>query len=345
MKYGLLRWLQCPACGCDDLALDTRRATSAPVHSGQIPPGTPGWDPSAGTLQEVEEGSLTCRDCGRVYGIEDGIPRLVAEPVDVPGSAHTRTEFDADAPEWEAEFLDFASPLGPGDFLGRLALDVGCGFGRGAVFAARYGAEVVAMDVDAGILGACRDNTRHLPLVHVVEADVRALPFKAGTFDLAYAFGLLHHLDDPWRAFGEITERLRSGGRFSVWVYGPRQGTSAAMSALLRGITRDMPTDELLNVSRLLATVLRVSSHTPYRLLRRVPGMHSVVTHLPLHDHHRWPYDVVVADIFDRLRVPVTHTFTREDLESRYVEHGYLDVQTSRRVRNNESYRATGVRR
>jgi SAM-dependent methyltransferase len=345
MKYGLMRWLACPACGGTDLRLDTRKTRSSPVWAGQVREDTPGYDAATGQLEEVAEGSIGCGECGRVYPITDGIPHLLVEEQHVPRSAHVTSHFDAKAPEWEQEFRDFVDPLGPDDFVGRLALDVGCGFGRGAYFAARWGAEVVALDVDHDILVACRDNTRDIPRVHHVHADARHLPFPTATFDIVYALGLLHHLDQPWEAFHAMAERVKPGGRLSIWAYGPRQGASAALSALLRGVAKDMPPDELLNVSRLIATMVRGVSHTPYRLFRRIPGMHSLVSHLPMHDHHRWPYDIVVSDIYDRLRIPVTHTFTAEEIESHYVDEGFLDVRTSRRVRNNESFRATGIRR
>ena len=345
MKYALLSWLACPACGGVDLRLDTRSVRRAKVWAGQLPAGTPGYDAAAGEVDEIVEGAIACADCGRHYAIVDGIPRMMVDATAMTPSAHAATSFDANAPAWEEAFLDFADPLKPDDFLGKLCLDVGCGFGRGAFFAARYGAEVVAVDADAEILGVCRDNTQEFARVHVVQADAAHLPFRTAAFDLAYAFGLLHHVQDPWGVFHEISTRVKPGGRLSLWAYGPRQGTAAAISSLLRQMTRDMPPVELLNVSRFLGSVVRVGSHAPYRVLGRVPGMHSVVSHLPLHDHWRWSTDVVVADIYDRLRIPVTHTFTREALERHYVDEGYLDVRTTRRVRNNESFRATGIRR
>jgi SAM-dependent methyltransferase len=345
MKYALLQWLACPTCGGARLRLAVKKMASSPAWNGQIPADTPGWRADTRSLDEILEGELTCGDCGVIYPIVDGIPRMVVSDDRAVRSAHTRSRFDASAPEWEAAFLDFAEPLLPSDFVGRLCLDVGCGFGRGSYFAARYGAEVVAVDLDPEILTLCRDNCRDNAHVHCVQADAAHLPFRPSIFDVAYAFGLLHHLDSPWSVFHEVTTRVKSGGRLSIWVYGPRQGASAALSAMIRGVTRDMPGDDLLEVSRLLASALRVGSHGPYRVFHRVPGLSSVVSHLPLHDHHRWPYDVVVADIYDRLRIPVTHTFTREQIEAHYVDEGYLDVVTSRRVRNNESFRATGIRR
>ena len=345
MKYGLLAHLSCPACGDTDLRLETQRTSRLRCFHSSLPEDTPGWNPGTSELTEVEEGALHCGGCGRGYRISDGIPRLVLEDQDRVASAHTDTLFDPSRPEWEEAFLDFAGALTPADFTGRLALDVGCGFGRGAFFAARYGAEVVAMDIDPEVVATARHNTRDNPRIHVVQADLMAMPFPSEVFDLVYAFGVLHHLADPIRGFKLCSERVKVGGRLAVWLYGPRQGTSAAVSALLRGLTRDMPTEDLLNVSRLIATLLRAGSHTPYRFLRHVPGLSPIVSHLPLHDHHKWPYDVVVADIYDRLRIPVTRTFRHEEIDAMFSDGGYLDVKVLRRIRNNESFRAVGIRR
>jgi hypothetical protein len=98
-------------------------------------------------------------------------------------------------------------------------------------------------------------------------------------------------------------------------------------------------------VGSLLAAVLRVVSHTPHRALRHVPIAGTVVTHLPVHDHSRWPFDVVVADIYDRLRVPLTATFTGEEVEKWYAEAGYADIEVTRRVRNTEGFVGRGAKR
>ncbi|NOY27356.1 MAG: hypothetical protein GXP62_15925 [Oligoflexia bacterium] len=86
-------------------------------------------------------------------------------------------------------------------------------------------------------------------------------------------------------------------------------------------------------------------SHTPYRLLGHLPVAREVVSHLPVHDHAQWPFDVVAADIYDRLRIPVRHWFTRDELETWMMEAGYANIRVSRRVRNNETFRALGQRR
>ena len=262
-----------------------------------------------------------------------------------PATAHRWTTFDKGRPEWEDNFLDLAAPLTPPDFLGQTVLDVGCGYGRHAWFAARYGAEVLAIDSSPDAVASCVANTRQSGRVHVIEADIHALPVRDRSMDITWSFGLLHHLEDPQQAFHALESTVRDGGRLAVWVYGPRQGLTLHASNALRGATAGMTPEQLYRFSRNIARGLRLFSHTPYRWFGSVPVAGSVVRHLPVHEHHQWPFDVVVADIWDRLRIPVRHWFPREKLEVMFTNAGYVDVSVSRRVRNSETFRASGTRR
>jgi len=349
LKYDLVKWLACPECRGGALALQTtkvqrrERFTAVVLAEGGAHEG---GEDARRAVDEVIEGALSCEACGLVYPIRDGVPRLMpsdAQPG--PPTHHRFTDFDTAVPEWETNFLDIAAPLVPESFLGKTVLDAGCGFGRHAFFAARYGAEVVALDSSPDAVESTRRNTEKLANVHVVQGDIYRPPFREGVFDLTYSFGVLHHLEEPFEAFKVLSRTLKAGGRLSLFVYGPRQGASAAASNALRGVTAELEADKLEMVSRGIARGLRVFSHTPYRLLNGLPIASTVVKHLPVHDHHRWPFGVVVADVYDRLRVPVRHWFTGETLEGWMAGEGYADVQVSRRVRNNETFRATGIRR
>jgi len=77
-------------------------------------------------------------------------------------------------------------------------------------------------------------------------------------------------------------------------------------------------------------------------VLSRVPGLSGVAERLPLHDHHRYPFKVVVADAFDRLSVPLVRYYTDDDLRGWLVAAGLVDGQVVRRFRNNESWRVLG---
>lgn len=294
MKYRLLQWLACPACRGVELDLETMRTRTVPVLAGQFTPeerDLPGVDLAAGVEQEIVEGALHCATCGAVYPVREGIPRMLPAGTEAgPESGHRLTEIDSQEPAWEENFRDLCEPLGPGDFLGRLVLDAGCGFGRHVVHAARYGAEVVALDSSVDAVESCTRNAQAVSRVHVVQGDLLRPPLREETFDVVYCFGVLHHLDQPREAFATLSTLVRPGGRLALWVYGARQGLTRHVSNALRGMTTNLEPAELQRFSRWLARGLRVFSHTPYRVLGRVPVAGEVVSHLPVHDHHQWPF-------------------------------------------------------
>jgi len=348
MKYRLLSWLCCPECRSSDLRLETVKTAVIPVFSSQFTEGEDpaGVDSSRGEEQVILSGALHCGECGSVYPIRDGVPRMMPKGADDgPNSSHAGTVLDVERPEWENNFQELMAPLKPGSFIGKLVLDAGGGFGRHAFFAARYGAEVVCLDTGPDTVAAAQKNLGHLSRTHVVQGCIYSPPFREATFDLTYCLGVLHHLKDPKAAFRNLGTTVKPGGRLSLFVYGPRQGLTLAASNTLRAVTKDMSSDQLMQLSGAIARGLRLFSHTPYRALRHVPVAHDIVSRLPVHDHHQWAFEVVVADVYDRLRVPVHHWFSGEELEGMLTDDGYADVQVTRRVRNNETFRATGVRR
>ena len=349
MKYRMLQWLACPVCRESSFTLETSKTEIRSVcrgHFEQAEDELPGVNLSKLEETEVLEGALHCGACASIYPIRNGIPRMLPEDaVSGPSTGHRWTGFDSAVPEWEENFLDYSKPLKSSDFLGKLVMDAGCGFGRHAFFAGRFGAEVLAVDSSEDAVESANRNTASLNRVHVVQGDLRNPPIRDGICDLVYCYGVLHHADDPDTILNGLTEILRQGGQLSLWVYGPRQGATLLINNALRGVTTGLQPDELLRFSRYTAALLRIFSHTPNRLFGHIPVLSSVVTHLPVHDHHRWPFDVVVADIYDRLRIPVKQWYTKEDLECWFMDNGYADVQVTRRVRNNETFRATGYRR
>lgn len=349
MRKSLVDILACPACGDGqfDLVIHTareRRRWAAEVGG-------------EGTVPDVEKGVLHCTSCSASFLITAGIPRLLPPGVpDGPSTGHRLTTFEGAVPEHEENFRDLLGNVAPavqivessGAFLGRRVLDAGCGFGRHAAVAARWGADVVGMDSSTEAVESAAKNLMPDDIAaaaDIVQGDVRKPPFRRESFDHVYSFGVLHHVPEPATAFAALHGLVRPGGRLSLWVYGPRQGLTRVATGALRGATTNMSSESLYRFSMGLSAFLRVFSHTPHRFLSPVPGLGSVVNHLPVHDHSRWPFEVVVADVYDRLRVPVTHYFMGEELERWYGDAGYLDMQVTRRVRNTESFRATGIKR
>ena len=108
----------------------------------------------------------------------------------------------------EAEALARLLP----DLRDRVVLDLGCGKGRVARLALERGArETVGVDVSEAMLKAAAAS---LPASSVrwVQADGRALPFEAASFDVVICALMMGHVDDLEAALSEIARVLRPGG-------------------------------------------------------------------------------------------------------------------------------------
>ncbi len=136
---------------------------------------------------------------------------------------------------WGPEGLDEAAAelLGPAAGLrGKSVLEIGAGAAQCARWLAAQGARPVALDLsfrqlqhalrlaDAGYENG--PGAGDAAGVRLVQADAQALPFVAGSFDLACsAYGALPFVADPGRVLREVRRVLRPGGRFVFSVTHP----------------------------------------------------------------------------------------------------------------------------
>jgi SAM-dependent methyltransferase len=145
----------------------------------------------------------------------------------------SRGWWDADADDYQAEHgaflgdVDFVwCPEGLreadarllGDVRGRRVLELGCGAAAGARWLDGEGAEVVAMDLSAGMLRQAREaSDRSGVRVPLVQADALALPFADASFDVVCtAFGAVPFVADSGAVMREVARVLRPGG---PWVF------------------------------------------------------------------------------------------------------------------------------
>ncbi len=113
----------------------------------------------------------------------------------------------------------------------RRTLDVGCGEGRGGRALSSEGHRVVGIDSSATLLGLAREAGRYEELVC---GDAAALPWKAGTFDLAIAYMSLQDVDDLRGAVEEIARVLEPGGGLCLAIVHPLNRPPEALEDYFR---------------------------------------------------------------------------------------------------------------
>lgn len=337
MRRRLLELLRCPSCRSP--------LTSTPFATAED--------------GEVVEGLLHC-GCGTAYPVVDTIPRMLGDALDqfpefrrryadrlagtgpsaatvLPQGVERRTQrsfgyqwttYSEMSCDFRENFWTYLRPATPEFFHGRLGLDAGCGFGRHIYHAASYGAEMVGVDFSRAI-DATRKNTRHLPNVHLVQADIYRLPFSPGTFDFVYSVGVLHHLPQPPRGFAALAAFVRPGGMLFVWVYSSKRRIVNFLLEAVRGVTTRLPHPLLRACSWIGAAADWAWFVVPYRVARRVPGLRGIVERLMparIKLYSGYPFQVMEADWFDRLAAPVRFYYDEPQVRALVEAAGLSDI-------------------
>jgi SAM-dependent methyltransferase len=270
MKRSLLPHLVCPACR-QPLVLRVDEETGA----------------------EVMAGGLHCPTCARDYPIRRGVPRFVdsgeyADSFGFQWNRFSRVQLDSvNGTRQSEEAMEETTGWGEADYRGRLVLDAGVGMGRYAEVVANKGGEVIGVDITAAV-DAAFTNIGRRENVHLMQADIFAMPFREATFDLAYSIGVLHHTPDTRAAFERVAATVKPGGGLAVYLYA-KYTIANHFSDTYRKLTTRLPPRLMLALS-----AVAVPLYYPYQL----PGIGKVlrlVCPISLHPDWRWRW----LDTFD----------------------------------------------
>jgi SAM-dependent methyltransferase len=121
----------------------------------------------------------------------------------------------AGAPEWPT-----VATLLP-DLTGLEVVDLGCGFGAFARWAAAEGARVDAFDLSERMLARAAELTPDGARITYRRADLDELELRAAAYDLAYSALTLHYLGDLPRLLVTVHRALRPGGSLVLTVEHP----------------------------------------------------------------------------------------------------------------------------
>jgi SAM-dependent methyltransferase len=242
---------------------------------------------------EIIVGQLSCQDCRRRYPIRGGVPRFVGEGTYAESFGFEWHRFrivqldSANGTRESATSFKRKTGLTADDVRGSLVLDAGVGAGRYAEIVADWGGEVVGVDVTHAV-DAAFENIGRRAGIHLVQADIFALPFRDETFDLGYSIGVLHHTPAPAMAFSRVANTVKKGGQLAIYVY-EAAGLARHFSDVIRVLTTRLP---------LKIVYVAASAAVPLYYLYRFPligRLFRTVVPMSLHPRWRWRW----LDTFD----------------------------------------------
>jgi arsenite methyltransferase len=213
---------------------------------------------------------------GRVYGVTNGIPRFPTSRD--TGQLQTMQAFgykwrnessygwvrktgDQGAyAVWLSEKYGFESVADwCHHFAGKRMLDLGCGAGMASYFWLTSTeweptAPWVGVDISDAV-DVAREQLRHVPNTHFVQADALQLPFSDETFDAVLSEGVLHHTRSTAEAIESAARVLAIGGELNFYVYRRKAPAREFMDdhvrEKLRGLTDEGAWDAMRSLTML----------------------------------------------------------------------------------------------
>lgn len=322
---------------------DMYKTLRCPVDGGML-------DPTQLRYDQVTDGKLVCRDCGKSYPVASGAPDFVSN---LDNQKATAKSFGY---EWklsvkhgiEDENLLFGVPrnealeaflnstqFNENDVAGKKVLDAGCGNGNMASQLAKLGTEVYAIDIH-DYLPSIAERYSDIDNLVFSKADIFDLPFAGGTFDVVYSYGVLHHTPDPAGAFARLAKLVKDGGKLSIYVYYSEVSRTNPFRMGKKiydivGLNR-LGNKGLFFLCYLLSLPMYIL-HGLYRILR--PLLPGTPDGWAEHGRgRRMPFRSMVMKWFDALSPRYASTHKRSDIIGWFRKNGFTDIYSPEGIGN-----------
>ena len=241
------------------------------------------------------------------------------------------TKFGIMRPEWEMNFRGYLSPKEPSFFKGKLILDAGCGMGRHTYYAAKYGGEVIGLDLSVAVDAAYK-NTQEFSNAHIIQGDIYNMPFREDCFDFIYCLGVVPVLLNPESAIKNLVRYMKPGSEIRIYAYWNfenrpfRDKLLLSLVTAFRKITTRLPHKVLYGLTYLIAIGFFAAFVIPYRILSKLKVTREIAMGIPLRQYASYPFGVCHNDQFDRFSAPIENRHSKEQVLAMLEHSGLKDV-------------------
>ena len=215
---------------------------------------------------------------------------------------------------------------------GGTGADVGCGSGRWAIMVAPRVAHLHLLDVSPEALAVARENLKSQNNVSFHVSSVGAIPLPAQSLDFAFSLGVLHHVPDTQKAIDAISEKLKSGAPFLVYLYYAFDNRPSWYRALwmLSNVVRLVVSRLPHRIRIIFSEVIAAAIYWPLARFAALLSHFGVSRQsLPLSWYSDKSFYVMRTDAYDRFCTRLEKRFTRVQIEQMLAHAGFEQIRFS----------------
>lgn len=213
-----------------------------------------------------------------------------------------------------------------------IGADIGCGSGRWATLVAPRVGHLHLVDPSKQALEVAKFNLEGVKNTSFYVKSVHELPFKRNSLDFAYCLGVLHHIPDTIAGIQSISDILKPGAPFLVYLYYAFDNRPLwfkilwKISDLIRIVISSLPT-RLRHLScEFIALLIYFPITKIARLLRALKVLPRT---WPLRYYIDHSYYVLRTDALDRFGTKLEKRFTKNQIKEMLESCGFENIKFS----------------